>query len=318
MIEDLHVKYRPTSLDEVVGQPHIVSSLRTLFSQKKLPHAFLFQGPSGVGKTTLSRIIALELGCSPINILEVDAGKATGVDDMRQLTDELIYTAIGGKNKLKFVILDESHMLSKSAWNSLLKIIEEPPSHVYFSFCTTEPGKVPTTIQTRCHKYNLKDVMPDDIEQLLEAIADIEKIKLPENTLPLIASRSYGSPRRAIVMLSQCRGCKTIKEVMAVLEEPDEEKETIELCRLLLKSSTKWIDVIKLIRVLKEKNPESVRIQVCNYLTAVIVNKEGDASNETAGLLNMLQSFSRPYTQQTGFSELLLSIGEVFFAEKNE
>ncbi len=313
MINDLHIKYRPTSFEEVIGQEHVTKSLQSLFTGKKVPHAFLFQGPSGTGKTTLSRIIASNLGCNAINIIEVDAGKYTGVDDMRQLTDELLYPAIGGKNKIKFLILDECHMLSKNAWNSLLKTVEEPPSHVYFSFCTTEPAKVPTTIQTRCHKYNVNEVDSNEIEQLLTAITELENIKMPPESLWLIASRSYGSPRRAVVLLSQCSGCKTYQEVMDILEEPNEEKETIELCRMLLKN-TKWEELINLLRILKEKNPESIRIQVCNYLTAVIMNKKGPASNETVDLLNMLEQFQKPFSQQTGFSDLLIAVAGIFFS----
>src|SRR3989304_1453147 len=145
----LHTKYRPKHFEEVIGQIEIVKSLQNLIETGKMPKSFLFTGPSGTGKTTLARIIANKLGCDIQNIIEVDAATNTGVEDMRVLCEGLRYPAFG-LTTVKVAIVDECQEISKSSWSSLLKIIEEPPSHLYFVFCTTEPSKVLDTIKTRC------------------------------------------------------------------------------------------------------------------------------------------------------------------------
>lgn len=307
-LKDFHLQYRPQTLDEIVGQSHIVASLTRLFEKENLPHAYLFQGPSGCGKTTLSRIIAYHLHCTERNIIELDAGRFTGIESMRTLIEGLCYPAVG-PNPIKFVIMDEVHSLSKAAWQSVLKILEEPPPHVYFSLCTTEPGKVPDTIQTRCHIYNLKDVEQEEIEDLISAVSEMEEIVLPEGSVPLIALRSQGSPRRSLVYLSQCAGAVDLKEVSKILEQPLEDSEVIELCRLLASGSASWEKVAPILKSLKGMNPESIRIQLVNYFAAAVLNsKKKDGAFR---FLQILECFSKPYTQQTGFAELLLSVGEV-------
>lgn len=307
---DLDRKYRPQDLDEVIGQDHIVTSLKHKMETQTLPQAYLFQGPSGTGKTTLARIIAKHLNCVEANIIEVDAGKFTGIDDMRALMLGLDYRAVG-KSPIKFVIMDECHSLSAKAWNSLLKIVEEPPPHLYWAFCTTEPGKVITTIQNRCHIYNLKEVDSESIEVLLEAIAEAEELEFPKGTFSFISTKSNGSPRKAIKSLSKCIGLSSLKDIALVMEELEEDTEVIKLCKALIGARPTWPAVVEIITKLKEGNPESIRIQVCNYVRVVALREKN--IERVPYFLNILDAFSKPYSQQTGHSELLLSIGTIFF-----
>ena len=185
-------KYRPKKLKEVIGQDFTVRTLTNAFDKAKLAHAFLFTGIRGVGKTTIARIIAMGLNCETENkptanpcgicsnckailkdryedVLEIDAASNTGVDDVREIISSLKYRP--SKGRYKVFIIDEVHMLSNSAFNALLKTIEEPPSFVKFIFCTTEIQKIPITIVSRCQKYNLNRVTLTAICNYLEEIA---------------------------------------------------------------------------------------------------------------------------------------------------
>jgi DNA polymerase III subunit gamma/tau len=313
MNEDLHIKYRPSDIDTVLGQTATTKSLNALFKGKKVPHAFLFTGPSGTGKTTLSRIIAKKLDIDEKSVLEVDAASKSGVDDARKLIESLQYAGFG-KNINKFVIIDECHALSKAAWQSLLKSLEDVPDHVYFALCTTEAGKVPETIQTRCTTYNLGPIKTSDILELLIFVAEEEEIDLEEKSLNLIAKDSRGSARRALVSLNKCRGCSDIDEVASVLETAENDEDVIVLCRMLVdRKRPKWEEVAKLVTRLKEKNAESVRIVVVNYLAACLMKSKKD--EEAIRFLEMMDQFSTPYNASEKFGPLLMSLGRVFLSD---
>ena len=311
MDESLHIKYRPKTLDEVVGQDHVVKSLKALF-KKNVPHAFLFTGNAGCGKTTLARIVAAKLGCvdAQNGLLEIDAAKNTGVDDMRTVADGLIYQSLG-RNKRKFIIIDEAHMLSKSAWNSLLKIVEEPPEHVYWAFCTTEPSKVIKTVRTRTHAYELRDVRGSVLTDLVKSVAKEEKIKLDKKAYNLIAKESDGSPRQALVYLSMAANCESLEEVTALLGSATESGEIIDLCRLLVSGKAKWANIQPLLNKLTDKNNESIRLVVVNYTSKVLLGTSD--SRKAQNLLAILDAFSEPCNPSEKMSPIMLACGELLF-----
>ena len=218
-------KYRPKKLKEVIGQDFTVRTLTNAFAKEKLAHAFLFTGIRGVGKTTIARIIAMGLNCEAENqptanpcgicsnckailkdryedVLEIDAASNTGVDDVREIISSLKYRP--SKGRYKVFIIDEVHMLSNSAFNALLKTIEEPPSFVKFIFCTTEMQKIPITIVSRCQKYNLNRVTLTDLCNYLEEIAELEKLNISKEAIAIIARNSEGSIRDSLTILDQC------------------------------------------------------------------------------------------------------------------
>lgn len=308
--DPIHVKYRPRKLEEVLGQAPVVKSLQTALGGANRPHTYLFTGPSGCGKTTLARIIASMLGISGPNVLELDAATKNGVDDMREITSVLRYQGFGDSPR-KLIILDECHQLSKQAWNSILKSVEEPPPHVFFVFCTTEPAKVPETIRTRCSSYNLQPVKFDLIMDLLEMVCKAEGYDTPEQVLSLVAKAANGSPRQALVGLASVHSVRDLDEVALLLQEPGDSKEVIDLCRALVGGKLNWDALTKTLKAMPDMPPESVRLVVVNYLAACLMGARGE--KDVVRLLDMLSCFSKPCNASEKWAPILLAFGSYIY-----
>ncbi len=218
----LYRKYRPTNFDEVVGQTHIIQTLKNAIVQNRIAHAYLFCGPRGTGKTSIAKIFAKTLNCtnsqdapcgvcenckmaangSHPDIIEIDAASNNGVDEVRNLIDKVKYAPMQGKYKI--YIIDEVHMMTSGAFNALLKTIEEPPAHVIFIFATTEPNKVLPTIISRCQRFDFNKVSMHDIKYRSSVVCKNEGIEIDENGLTLIAQLADGGMRDALSILDQC------------------------------------------------------------------------------------------------------------------
>lgn len=219
----LYRKYRPQNFGEVVGQQHVTQTLQTAIKQDRLAHALLFSGPRGTGKTSTARILAKALNCerdgdepcgecssclsittgSSLEVVEIDAASHGSVDDARDLREKVAYASYTGRWKV--YIIDECHMLSPAANNALLKVLEEPPSHVVFVFATTEPNKVLQTVLDRCQRYEFRSINSLDTAGRLSQICELEAINADPETLTLISSRAGGSMRDALSLLDQLR-----------------------------------------------------------------------------------------------------------------
>jgi DNA polymerase III gamma/tau subunit len=306
----LHVRLRPKTLDDVIGQDPVVASLRTLLKER-VPHTFLFTGPSGTGKTTLARIIASQLGIEQSEITEIDAATHTGVDEVRELTSTMQYAGFGESGK-RLVILDECHSLTPNAWKALLKATEEPPAHVYYVFCTTDPEKVPRTIQTRAITYALKPVKDDDLADYLILVAEAEKIDVDEDMCVLAARRADGSPRMALVYLAMLNKCESLDAAKILLEAAHDNPDVINFIRSMIEKKITWRNAMQFMRS-TDMQPESVRLTVVNYLQATLSNTTDD--KKAIRLLEILERFAEPYRQNEKFAPLYLSIGRVIYGE---
>jgi DNA polymerase-3 subunit gamma/tau len=223
MTQALYRRYRPQTFEEVVGQKHVADTLRNALRQGRIAHAYLFTGPRGTGKTSTARILTKAVNClapdvddrpdntcsicqaindgSLLDLIEIDAASNTSVDDVRELRDKVAFAP--GEATYKVYVIDEVHMLSTSAFNALLKTLEEPPAHVIFILATTEPHKIPATVLSRCQRFDFHRISTRDIAGHLAEIAEKEGVRITPEALGIIARSATGSMRDAVSLLDQ-------------------------------------------------------------------------------------------------------------------
>lgn len=238
----LYRQWRPQDFDALVGQQAVKTALKNALASGKIAHAYLFSGPRGTGKTSTARILAKALNCeqgptptpcghchnceritagTSMDVMEIDAASNTGVDDIRELREQINFAPVDGRYKV--YIIDEVHMLSSGAFNALLKTLEEPPAHVIFILATTDPQKIPATIHSRCQRFDFRRVTVDEIVEHLALVAQGSGIEADEEALRLIAIQSEGGMRDALSLLDQCGvmarkvTAATVREVLGIV-----------------------------------------------------------------------------------------------------
>lgn len=280
----LYQKVRPSSFDEVVGNESTIRALvkKIKGPEDQRPHAFLFHGPSGTGKTTLGRIVAKEVGCTKDSIFEVNAANTRGLDSVRDIASSAHLSVLGGGAKA--YIIDESHQLTPAAQEAFLKIIEDYPRDTYFIFCTTEPKGIIPTIRNRCTQYEMCTLSTDKILQLVRMVCQKEQLAVPDAIQQSVAATCEGSPRAALVSLESVIGIEDLDTAIQLLVRgTDLDSGVIELCKLLYALPNvrrqNWRNIIGTFNRLSD-TPETIRRSVLTYLYKKLV----DAPDEEEAL----------------------------------
>lgn len=308
-----NITYRPKSLRTFFGNSTVVRSLEAILEQDKVPHAYLFYGQSGVGKTTLARILAKELGVRKENIVELNVANTRGIDTVREVINTCSFSTILGGNKA--YIFDEAHMLTNEAMNALLKIIEDCPEHVFFMFCSTNPEKIISTIRSRCVAYELKPLNYEESRALLEYIIKKEELEVADEVISLILKYSAGIPRKLALNLYTCKDLNA-EDTRAFLESEvsGATSEVIDVCRMLFRrpnQQLKWSELMKKVdAIVKEDNAESVRRMMFSYFSTILAKAQ--TKNDVMYFTALLEVLETPLADgSVGKAGLVYMLGRI-------
>ena len=293
----LYLKYRPDDFESVRGNEHILGQLKEMLQKDDRPHAYLFHGQTGCGKTTLGRIVAKELGAKGNDFREIDSADFRGIDSIRDIRKQSQFRALEGSCRVW--LLDECHKLSNDAMNALLKALEDPPDHVYYILCTTDPQKLLATIRGRCSQYQVRPLPEKQMFRLLRNVVRSEKEKLQDEIYEQIIQDSQGQSRDALQILEQVLCAPPEKRLEVAKRTAELQSETIELCRGLL-NPTGWKKIAHILNGLKEQDPERIRRAVLGYCQTVLLKGE---NNQAA---HIMEEMIEPF-YQSGFPGLVLA-----------
>lgn len=272
-MSELYRQYRPNEWEDVLGQPEAVHILQKKLEEENVPHAILFHGPTGCGKTTIARITSLKLGCSEHDYCEYNTANYRGIDVIRELTQTAGQLPFEGK--VRVWTFDECHKMTVHAQNSMLKLLEEPPDHAFFFLCTTEPEKLIRTLQSRCMRLYLKPLKREHVFSVLRYVCTEERISISKDVAEQIVDAAEGSAREALQIVDKIRHLPKSKMSNAI-QKSSLKLQTIELARLLLAKAT-WPRVAALLKEIQEEDCEQVRRLVLAYMTKVLLS--GKKSN---------------------------------------
>lgn len=272
-MEELYKKYRPKTLKGLVGQEGAKASLQGLIDSEKVPHALLLTGPSGVGKTTIGRLLKTHLDCGDADFYEINSADFKGIDTIREIRRAVNLSPIAGSTRIW--LIDECHKLTSDAQNALLKLLEDTPSHAYFMLATTDPHKVIKTIHTRCSEIKLVALSPASLEKLVRRVSELEGFKLSDEVIQEIVEAAEGSGRKALVILGQVAGLEGDEEQIRAIQSTSINKDqAIALARLLINPRSSWAEVASVLKQLND-DPEAVRYLVLGYSRTVLLGGGG-------------------------------------------
>ena len=290
---ELHLKYRPSTLEEMWGNAAIKKSLPDAMINSR---TYIFTGPRGCGKTTLARIMANMVGTHEMDLIEIDAADNTGVDDARKIKESARCGPL--KSKFKFYIIDEAHRLSGAAMDSLLKTLEEPPEYCFFALATTELAKLKETIRSRAKVYEVKPLSEDERKSFIQTICKKEGFRLSPKIRDHIIEVCEGVPREMLVAMDTARGVDDDDMAIELIQGGAAQKEIKELCQALLKNAP-WKEIAVILKSLYAKeDPENMRYAILGYMNAVALNSGSPRAFDIGD--EFLESFM--YSKRMGFT----------------
>jgi len=298
--QSLITKYRPKTFDDVRGHDAVINSLRRHVGSDTHSHGYLLTGASGLGKTTIARLIG---NYFQAEILEIDAAEHGGVDEMRAMKTIAEHRSLTGAG-VRMILIDECHTLSRNAWNAVLKILEEPPPHLYFALCTTEFGKVPDTIVQRCYHVVLRAVHVRTIEDLIDAVIQAEKWNIPGNVLTAVADNASGSPRKALSLLQVAEGVESIEELYRVIELQDASGAILDIARVAVKQLD-WESVKKFYPRIPDDEFERASGALGRYILTVMLKSDEKTARRLWQLIEALTWPAASYDRKLLFMAAL-------------
>lgn len=294
----LHLKHRPPSFAQMVGNASTIAAINSILGrQEGLPHAWLFVGPPGCGKTTLARITGQELGAGQADITEYNIADVRGIDTAREIVSRLNFRPISGK--VRVIIMDEIQAATRDFQQALLKPLEDTPEHVHFMLCTTDPDKLLAAVRSRCTTFTVESLGDNYILRLLANVCKAEGVTIADEVLKQITLDCLGSPRTALVILDKIIDMDPKDQLKAAQQSASEASASIDLCRALVKGAN-WREVASIIDRLKDSEPESTRRAVLGYFSSVIL-KSGDMRCR-----KVMEAFKENYFN-TGRAGLIMS-----------
>lgn len=280
----LYHKYRPEALDDIQGNEKLKESLRTMLSDdKRCPHVFLLHGPTGCGKTTIGRIIARELDVdiNGSDYTEIDTADFRGIDTARSIREKVNYKPIQGDRRIW--LIDECHKLTNDAQNALLKGLEEPPGHVYFILCTTNPENLIPTLKRRCTQFQVEILEDKEMLRLLRHVVKGEEESMDRQVYNQIVEDSNGYPAHALQILEKVLSTEQENRLEVAEVTANIKNESIDLCRALIEGAG-WKRVSSILTGLKGQDPESIRRHVIGYCQGVLLS-DNNKGNDRAALI---------------------------------
>lgn len=287
IVEDVQIKHRPKLWKHLIGQDTVVKMIRSKLDIGKFPHASMMTGPSGCGKTTAARIVKVKLQCHDGDYFEINAAskESRGINAVQEIESRMRLASLYGKARIW--VLDECHKMTSDGQQSLIKLLEDMPAHVYFILATTDPGKLIKTIHTRCTEFKFAQLKEKDLTTIMRDVSDKEGWEPSDAVMERITEVSEGSARKALVVLGQVMELQTEEDRLAAVGKSETKHQARELTKLLMDGCRDWKKIAAILKDVEDE-PESLRCMILGYANALLLN--GAKANRACEIIAALES----------------------------